>query len=263
MSPRNQSNMKHALYSPDNDFLFVDIDDTITTATGAPRVEGNGLLLGQSLLWLMRQFAVQHNGISPAEAEQRIRHVADTVSWWHWSDFLRQLQLNGHDFWEFAQTQEASYLGPVEPGLPDIFEQLWQAGYRMFITSNNPSSGMLHKLRLAGLADIYGSRYFLQYFSPCDLHYMKSSPEFWQRTLTHSGLPASQIIVVGDSWNDDVLSPSQAGIQRFIHLNRSHETMPQRNDVLSVNNWTQIASALLRQLRQPSSAGKVTAAASA
>lgn len=239
-----------AMFSPDRDALLIDIDGTLTDWIGQPPAEGRGLLLGQSLLWQMREFAVQRNGMDSAEAERRIRHVLQTVRWWHWSDFLRELDLNGYVFWQFAYERESHYLGAIEDGLTSVFDRLHQAGYRMFITSNNPNTGILHKLRLAGLAEIYGSRYFLQYFCPCDLHYMKQDPEFWRRVLTHSGLSARTTIVIGDSWADDILAPQEAGIGRRIHLNIAGHDLAEHSGeqegVWNVSNWQQITRLLLQ-----------------
>lgn len=196
--------------------LFIDIDDTIIR----PRKDASlkESLLGQPLLSLMNQFAVETRGYTKTQAEKIISDVHELICWWHWTDFLRALELNAGAFWQYAYEAESAYMEPVCPELPRIVDALHRFGYRMIITSNNPSSGILHKLRLAGLAENWGSKYFLQYLGACELRAIKSDVEFWKRALAHTGLLPSDVIVIGDNLIDDIQKPLQAGIESRIHL---------------------------------------------
>ena len=227
------------------DVLWIDIDDTLACQLDMPVATYQN----QSLLHLMIVFA-QGQGRSESEAKHRIDHIISHKPWWHWTDFLIALELDACAFWEWAYEIESTYFKPADPNLHDIISQLHQHGYQMFITSNNPSTGILHKLRLVGLADIWGSRFFLQYFSPCDLHHMKSEPAYWLSTLAHSGLNPNRIITIGDSWRDDVFSAAQAGLSASIWLNSAGASndaptnMPVDSHVWQVSHWQEILSLL-------------------
>lgn len=231
-------------FSPNHDVLWIDIDNTLTQFIGPPRAEGDGFFIGQSLLWLMRQLAINHYHMPVDQVEQTLRTTHDTVSWWDWADFLRALNLDPPTFWQYACEHQRDQLIPLHPGLPAIFDRLHTAGYRMHITSNNPPSGILHKLRLAGLADPCGSRYFLQFFTPADQHAKKADPEFWRRALAQTGLPPQNVIVIGDSQHDDIDTPFQAGIHRRIHLSPTRDEPPQQG-VHHAPDWHAISKLLL------------------
>ena len=229
-----------------HDFLFIDVDGTITDPVGEPPED----LLGQSLLHLMREAAVEERGLGRDEAERIIRATFEANRWWHWSDFLCALGLDAHRFWARALEVESGHLGPVSDDLPAVFDRLLAAGFRMFVTSNNPSSGILLKLSIAGLADIWGSRYFLQYLNPPALHHMKEDPAFWRQALAHTGLDPGRITVIGDSWSDDVLAPRAAGIGSSIRIDPTRTGPPEREGgVWSVANWGQIEDLLLPAVR--------------
>ena len=121
--------------------LFIDIDDTITTYR--PETPGGppNKVEGQSLLWLMADFAQRTKGTPREQSEAIIRTICRNVIWWHWSDFICELGLDAAAFWQYAYEDESKYLQAVDSGLPAIVDSLHKAGYRMFITSNNPSSG--------------------------------------------------------------------------------------------------------------------------
>ena len=194
--------------------LFIDIDNTLCSAR--PGAAALTTFRGQSLLAAMIDRAVEVNRIARDEAERTVAAICDGVRWWHWTDFLVALDLEASSFWEHAFERERAALGPVEPELSRHLRALDRAGWTLFITSNNPSSGICHKLRLAGVAEIWGSPLFRQYLSPCDLHCMKAEPAFWRRCLAHTGLPADAVTVIGDNPHDDAAAPRTAGIARSV-----------------------------------------------
>ena len=233
-----------------NEALFIDIDDTITTFRKETPDGPPNKIEGQSLLWLMAEHAHKTQGMPREQAAAIIRVVCRNVNWWTWCDFICELGLSAADFWEYAYLEESKYLTTVDAKLPRIIESLCEAGYRLFITSNNPSSGQLIKLRIAGLAKSWGSPYFLQYFGPPELHYMKWNMEFWQRALAHTGLSRDEVITVGDAWRDDVEKPREAGITRSIHLDLRREfpdNTPTPEGVWRVRSWQEIADLLLKK----------------
>jgi len=227
-------------------FLFIDIDETLVRPCPPGTGSAPGQLLGQSLLWLMQQAAMRQKGMTAQDAERIIRQVHDSIRWWCFTDFIRALNLDAHRFWQYAYEAEADCFEPVSTDVPYVIPALHKAGYKLFITTNNAGPAILHKLRLAGLAEIWGSPYFLQYFGPPQLHCMKAEAEFWRRTLAQTGIVADQAMVIGDSWTDDVLAPREAGLRNCIHLDAQRRDDPLLQEgVWRVGNWRQIAQRLL------------------
>ena len=229
--------------------LFIDIDNTLCQKI--PEAKPATDFLGQSLLRAMVDFAIDTRGLQRQQAEDIVRSTHDTLRWWHWTDFIIALDLDAAAFWEFAYARERRFLGPVEPELHRSMEALRRSGWNLFITSNNPSSGILHKLRLAGLAEIWGSPYFNQYLGPCELHCMKKEPEFWRRALAHTGLSASAVTVVGDNPLDDIAAPRAAGISSTILYAPLPPDQPLPEYAPIAHSWPDIVT-MMANIRQGS-----------
>jgi len=222
--------------------LVIDIDDTLVRVRAGSKHQE---LFGQPLLALMCEMAVATNGMSREEATEIIKRVDQTVVWWGWRDFIRALDLDAHAFWRFAYQCESAYIEPVHPHLPALMASLCDAGYRLFVASNNPSSGILHKLRLANLAGVWGSPFFARYFGATELRAMKGAPEFWSGILANTGLRSDHMITIGDLWSDDVLAPRVAGICRNIYLNWAGEEQDPLDGVVCVSSWDEARQYLL------------------
>ncbi len=229
---------------PWGQFLFIDIDDTLVQARPGAVVPAAESLYGQTLLLAMRDFAID-GGMPADRAETIIHETHQSIRWWHWTDYLRGLQLDAAAFWDYAYRRECVYFQPTSGELPRIFRQLDLIGFRMMITSNNPSSGILHKLRLAGLGEIWGCPWFVQYLGASELRCMKSESEYWQRVLARTGIRPADATVIGDSWQDDVLAPRQAGIRSAIYLDPDcSEPTRVEPEVWRVGTWPDIAQLL-------------------
>ena len=58
-----------------------------------------------------------------------------------------------------------------------------------------------------------------------ELGYRKDQPEFWQAVEAGMGVPLEQMSMVGDSWEQDVVAPSQFGL-RAIWFNEDGRQSP-------------------------------------
>ena len=232
------------------DALFIDIDETLVQPRKNVPTGPQQTVCGFAFLYIMQQAAVKQKGMSSEEAEKIIAHVLETTSWWHWSDFILALDLEAHTFWDYAFEEEREHLEPVSPDLPYIFSTLYNNGYRMFITSNNPDSGILHKLRIAGLGNIWGSPYFLQYLGPPGVRQMKWDTQFWKEIIARTGLDPRYIVTIGDNFPDDITVPAKSGINRRIYLNWDHSgSVEVKDGVWKVGSWNQILTLLVKEER--------------
>jgi len=226
--------------------LFIDIDETILVAT--PQATAAKLFTAEPMFDVMAEAAVRFAGLSEAEARRRIDHINTHVSWWHWSDFIVELELEPAQFWELAYERHRQLYRPSGPELGAALGELQAAGYGLYITSNNPSSGILHKLRLAGLGTIQGCALFSQFLGATELHAMKWEPRYWRKALAHTGLSAHEVAVVGDNPRDDSEIPRSVGIPLCFLIDRRTPKLPPDSDaVRHIDTFARILPALRRR----------------
>src|SRR5690606_29678288 len=137
--------------------------------------------------------------------------------WWQITDFIVALGLDEEKFWDFAYETEIRYLEPTGVEIESALNRLRNAGTKLYITSNNPTSGIRHKLRLAGIAD---TTLFQELLGASELRAMKWEPVFWQKVLERVRLDASEVAVVGDNPRDDYEVPRRVGITHSFLFDR-------------------------------------------
>lgn len=224
--------------------LLVDIDDTITS----PRpIAGQQPASTGSLMQVLRTAGTRLGGLPEAEVDRRMERIKREINWWHWSDFIVELELNPKEFWEFAYQTECSYLQATGPEIGPALTRLRHHGYLLFVTSNNPSSGILHKLRLAGLGEIHGCNLFSQLLGGTELHSMKWEPQYWKKVLAHVGMDAHEVAIIGDNPRDDWEVPRSIGISCAFLINRNADLSSGDGDGLyHVQSFTEVADILLK-----------------
>jgi HAD superfamily hydrolase (TIGR01662 family) len=104
-------------------------------------------------------------------------------------------------------------------GAHDILAQLSKT-YGIAIATNATVSkhhDVLRALERVGLKQFVG-----EVFCYTELGYKKSEPEFWDAVLTRLGAQRNEVVMIGDSVEQDVLGPMNAGI-RAIWFNWKQE----------------------------------------
>ena len=186
--------------------LLIDIDGTMTQFK--PGVDPNT----SSLMSVLKRAGVELGGLSAEESAARVKKTQGAIRWWHWSDFIIALGLNAKAFWQYAYEIESEYIEATGPDIKEALERLRNAGVLLYISSNNPSSGILHKMRIAGVADIHGTTLFHQLLGVTELQVMKWDKLYWQKVLAHTALDGDELAVLGDNPKDDYEVPQSAGI---------------------------------------------------
>jgi len=228
--------------------LLIDIDDTIIRfRADGPRADKSRQNTG-SLMDVLKQAGVELGGLTPEETASRMERVKRDVRWWHWSDFIVELGLRPKAFWDFAYVVESAYLEPTGSDILPALQRLHDAGVLLYVTSNNPSSGILHKLRLAGIAHVTGTTLFSQLLGGTELHAMKWEPVYWRKALAHIALDADEVAVVGDNPHDDYEVPHSVGICRSFIIDRQRDaSAADTESLVHVRNFRQIADRILRE----------------
>jgi aminoglycoside 6'-N-acetyltransferase I len=80
-------------------------------------------------------------------------------------------------------------------------------------------------------------------FCYTDLGYKKSEPEFWNAVLTRLGAQKDELVMIGDSLEQDVLGPMHAGI-RAIWFNWKQETHSGSFLIRSIQSLRELPAAI-------------------
>lgn len=185
--------------------LFIDIDDTLLRFKDT---RGDT----SSLMSILKDAGVELANLDRKESEYRVNWVNENVTWWSWDHFIEMLEIDPEIFWNYAYEKESVYLEPTEARLPCSLRRLKDCGLNLFITSNNPNSGIRHKLRLAGLTNNDIDELFTALLGATEMQNMKGDPGFWNKAVRESGMKMETIAVVGDNLNDDHDIPTSVGL---------------------------------------------------
>ncbi len=223
--------------------LLIDIDDTIVRKKAC---DNSTVHNTTSLMDILHLAGVELSGLSEEETAYRIKKIDDETQWWHWSDFIVELGLNPKQFWDYAYIKESEYLEATGADILPSLIRLRDAGILLYITSNNPSSGILHKLRIAGVADNNGTTLFSQLLGATELHAMKWEPIYWKKALAHIAFDADEVAVVGDSLRDDYEIPHSVGIAHSFIIDRIENRKGESSDsCIFVQSFEEIADVIL------------------
>jgi HAD superfamily hydrolase (TIGR01549 family) len=102
--------------------------------------------------------------------------------------------------------------------------------YQIGVLTNGSKGWQNEKLEAIGLDSIIPKEYV---FISEVIGYEKPSPEIYHYVLSMTSLPPEQVLVVGDSWTNDVVAPIQEGL-KAIWLNKKNYQVPQEPRPLAV-----------------------------
>ncbi|NLB69134.1 MAG: HAD family hydrolase [Lentisphaerae bacterium] len=226
--------------------LLIDIDDTlIGPKPGANPPSGISGDWTSSLMSILPEAGKVLGGLTAEEAGHRIKQVCTQVEWWHWSDFIKALEIDDGDFWNYAHEMESAYLDSTGTEVRDALLRLRSVGFKLYITSNNPNDGIRHKLKLGNLWEENGEQIFSRLLGVSGFRAMKWERAYWQKILQHVDLAPDEVAVIGDSLHDDFEVPHSAGIRRFFIIDRTEDRSASSDDTVTyVRNFTQIADML-------------------
>ncbi len=168
------------------------------------------------------------------EADERIQHFYVR----YYMQVLADLGVDDREG-QHARTIIARYLDPANwrlyPGVPETLGILREQGYRLGAASDWVS-GLTRILHHLGL-----SRYMEWAVVSGAIGFAKPSPQFYQLIVRRAGVPAEEIVHVGDSYYADVRGARTAGIDAIL-LDR-YRRMP-KLDVPIIHDLTDLPALL-------------------
>lgn len=124
---------------------------------------------------------------------------------------------------KIARIYGAEYDSGIEPiaGASDAVTFLRRNGVRTAIVTNNIYSNLMYKLRKCGMAGLFD-----QITTPERLGILKPAREIFDEVLTGQDVDADHTVMVGDSFAEDIVGASNAGI-RPVWFNRFRKARPE------------------------------------
>ena len=160
--------------------------------------------------------------------------------WWDYPDFINYFELDPVVIWSEMRQVHRNMLYVYEDAV-EMVKYLHSLKKNLYIVSNNPVTGCLLKLEIAGLAELGGTPYFKRIFGTNVTRGMKSQVPMWKRIIASLGVPASEILVIGDNLKEDFEVPHSAGIGNSIIVDRkSEKALEKRNGYIVVNSLTHV-----------------------
>ena len=117
----------------------------------------------------------------------------------------------------------------------ELIKELYRKGKNLFIVSNNPIVGCLLNLKVAGLGDITGSKYFKRILGANILRGQKHQIELWKRAIAQIGVKPDKIVNIGDNIKEDGEIPKKAGIKKCFVIRRN-ELEREEDGIIIVKN---------------------------
>ncbi len=205
------------LFPLSNDHILFDIDGTLTDDRDRPQIQAH-FTLGNAVFEIFRDLMVAA-GESRVQAERSLAQYAKQHVYWDYADFIHQFNLPPADTWNRLREWHADHIRVYADGV-DLVRQLHREGYPLHIISNNPLSGCLLKLEVAGLGGLQGTPFFSRIFCSNIQRGQKSSMAYWQRALVSADIRPEQAIVIGNDLHEDFEVPAQIGIDRCFIVDR-------------------------------------------
>lgn len=215
------------------DYFFIDIDGTITDNNPEKKYPEEKLVWGNSIFGVIRDVMVEE-GWSFEEAKKSIEEYADRIIWWDYPDILAEFNLPVEKTWERIYQWHYEYK-IVCWDTVELIKELYKRGKNLFIVSNNPIVGCLLNLKVAGLGDITGSKYFKRILGANILRGQKHQIELWKKAVAQIGIEAKKIVNIGDNIKEDGEIPLKIGLKMCFIIRRDHEESKENNIIIVKN----------------------------
>lgn len=223
--------------------ILCDIDATVTD------YHPGGVDFREAVFAMFAEEVAAARGMGAAEARHLLEDYANNqLVWWDYPDFIVGFGLDPAKLWARMRHLHLELLR-VYPDAVAMVKSLCQEGRDLYIVSNNPVTGCLLKLELAGLADLRGSPFFRRVFGTNVTRGMKSQPPMWRRVMASLGTAPEDMVTIGDSVKEDCLAPREAGIGRSIIVDRTAARPVEERDGYVAVNSLELVNELLRRKR--------------
>lgn len=227
--------------------MLVDIDGTLTDDRRGAQIDPRHPL-GNALFRILRD-ELARGGRSQAAAERALRRYTEENVFWDYPDFVEHFQMPAARVWRRFRAWHARHLKAYPDGARMV-EDLRRRGHPLFIISNNPLTGCLFKLEVAGLGGLAGTSCFGRIFCSNIMRGQKGRPAYWRRAFISAGLDPAAVVVVGNDRREDCEVPGELGIRHTFLVDRARARPPEPRARLTVVRSLEEVGPLLARLEK-------------
>jgi len=124
------------------------------------------------------------------------------------------------------------------PGTLETLAHLKSKGYQMHIITNGFKEVQYTKLKNSGLLEFFGKIFISE-----EIHTTKPHRQIFEHALKSSNALKRKSIMIGDSWEIDIVGAQKFGIDQIMFLNNGRNKVPELiNSNLLVSNSTYLES---------------------
>ena len=193
--------------------IFIDIDDTLLDYIPCCRAafhEGIKELRSEGVKDEDELFQIffEISGRLFSEAKHGMHTVAEVMELYP-KEFIETVGYPPEAVDPFKHAFRAAWghTHTLVPGAKEFLENLRAKGYRLFAASNSFGHLQRSRLETAGILHFFEDTYISM-----DIGYDKPDVRFYEEALRRCGLPAKDVLMIGDSMTTDVIGAHAAGL---------------------------------------------------
>jgi putative hydrolase of the HAD superfamily len=211
------------------EFLFFDLDNTLWDFSANSKVA-------------LKQTLEERNLISHLDSFDEYFQVYEQINNSLWSDyrskkitkqaliverFSRSLEAFHitHQDWEAINSHYLNCMGlqtKLFPGTLETLAFLKAKGYQMHIITNGFKEVQHAKLLNSGLSNFFGKVFISE-----EIHTTKPHRQIFEHALKSCNAPKAKSIMIGDSWEIDILGAQRFGMDQIMFLNNGQNKFPE------------------------------------
>lgn len=208
--------------------ICFDIDGTLTDDRGPPQIDQR-FALGNALMEIFCVAVQEIHGGTRENVVDQLTTYAERKVYWDYPDFISHFDLPAASVWEQLRAWHRENIHAYEDGV-QLVRALHNAGHQLHIISNNPYTGCLLKLEVAGLGSLDGTPWFQHIFCANQQRGQKGAVSFWQRAVERGALHPPSTCVIGNDLHDDYEVPSKLGFGAHFIVDRDRSFAGVRQD---------------------------------
>lgn len=222
------------------DHLFFDLDNTLWDFNTNSRQAMQLMLEETGLLAQLPDFDTFFNTYEPINQSLWSDYHQKKITKQNLivERFSRSLKLFGIETYDWSQLNDdyLNHMGSQSvlfPNTIETLEYLKEKGYLMHIITNGFKEVQHKKLNNSEL-----SRFFTRVFISEDIKTTKPHREIYEHALKSSNALKRKSIMIGDSWDTDIIGALQFGMDQIMFLNNEQNDIPDQVKSLKTSSNT-------------------------
>jgi len=211
------------------DHLFFDLDNTLWDFTTNSRLAMEQTLMQNELLPIISSFddffevyeQVNHSLWNDYHSKKITKQKLIVE---RFSRSMKAFGIHNYDWNELNSRylENMALQTKLFPGTIETLSTLKSKGYQMHIITNGFREVQYSKLTNCGLA-----AFFTKVFISEEIQTTKPHRQIFEHALKSTNAPKKRSIMIGDSWETDIIGALEFGMDQVMFLNQGHNQIPE------------------------------------